>query len=348
MTMTHGVKSSSGDADEAAAVWVERSALKPWDRNPRKNAEAVQSVVNSIRRFGFGNPILARRADGEVIAGHTRLLAAEQLGLERVPVRFLDLDPADAHLLAVADNKLAEIAEWDDAALASIMSDYSAEDAALAGFEDDELSELAGLLVEPADGDDDAYIEPPANPVSRAGDVYELGQHRLLCGDCRSAADVALLLGGAKIDIAFTSPPYAAQRTYDKSSGFAPIRPDEYVAWFQNVQANVAEHIAATGSWFVNIKEHAEDGQRSLYVKDLTIAHVRQWGWHFVDEFCWRNTRNGVPGGWHGRFKNAWEPVFHFTRGGRIVHRPAAVSTESDKTFAYESGRRARTHSEPQ
>jgi site-specific DNA-methyltransferase (adenine-specific) len=89
------------------------------------------------------------------------------------------------------------------------------------------------------------------------------------------------------------------------------------------------------GSYFLNIKEHADDGERSLYVKDLVIAHRRQWGWRFVDEFCWRKTDNGVPGGWGNRFKNAWEPVFHFCRQQQIKFRPQAVGHESEDCFDY-------------
>lgn len=148
---------SSAGAREAAAEWVEIDALKPWARNPRKNAAAVKRVADSIKRFGFGSPILARKADGEVIAGHTRLAAAQQLGLERVPVRFLDLDPADAHLLALADNKLGEIAEWDEAELTAILEEYSAEDAELAGWDAKEQSDLDAAG---GDGDDsDPYRE---------------------------------------------------------------------------------------------------------------------------------------------------------------------------------------------
>lgn len=131
---------------EAAAVWVERSKLFAWDKNPRKNdGEPVKKVMESIKRFGFASPIIAR-ANGEVIAGHTRLKAAEALGLERVPVRYMDLDPADAALLAIADNKLNEEAEWDAAAVASILSDYSLDDAALVGFDSDDLEKLANEL----------------------------------------------------------------------------------------------------------------------------------------------------------------------------------------------------------
>jgi hypothetical protein len=146
----HGIVSATaanGAGAEAAAVWVAISALKPWAENPRDNSAAIADVAKSIERWGFGAPIIARKADGEVIAGHTRLEAAKVLGLARVPVRYLDLDPAEAHLLALADNKLGEVADWKDVDLAAILNRYTLEDAALAGFDSKALEELAsGLL----------------------------------------------------------------------------------------------------------------------------------------------------------------------------------------------------------
>jgi DNA modification methylase len=88
-------------------------------------------------------------------------------------------------------------------------------------------------------------------------------------------------------------------------------------------------------AYFLNIKPHADDGERSLYVMDLVIDHKRQWGWRFVDELCWRKTDNGVPGGWGNRFKNAFEPVFHFCRQQQIKFRPEAVGHESEDCFDY-------------
>jgi len=196
--------------DEPAAVWVDRSALHAWAENPRKNdGDPVKKVMESIKRFGFAAPIVAR-TNGEVIAGHTRLKAAEALGLDRVPVRYMDLDPAEAHLLALADNKLNEEAEWDSAAVASILSDYSLDDAALAGWDSDDLEKLADELGanEPKEVVEDEVPEPPAEPVTKPGDLWLLGEHRLLCGDSTKAEDVARLMAGAKADLCFTSPPY--------------------------------------------------------------------------------------------------------------------------------------------
>ena len=174
--------------------------------------------------------------------------------------------------------------------------------------------------------------EAEHHPVCRncgkqLGVEHRKSTHRLYCGDSTKAEDVARLMDGAKANVCFTSPPYASQRKYDESSGFKPIHPDKYVEWWDAVQANVAKHLAADGSMFVNIKEHCEDGQRSLYVKELAIAHVRQWGWCLIDEFCW--TRLGPPGSWPNRFKNGFEPIFHFSRQVKIRFRPDAVSHAS-------------------
>lgn len=157
----------------------------------------------------------------------------------------------------------------------------------------------------------------------------------VICGDARDGERIKSFLAGRKVNVVITSPPYASQRAYDPSSGFVPIAPEKYVEWYKDIQSVLADILAPDGSYFLNIKEHAEDGQRSLYVKDLTLAHVRQWGWRFVDEFCWRKTDNGVPGGWGNRFKNAWEPVFHFCRQQQIKFRPQSVSHESEDCFDY-------------
>jgi hypothetical protein len=118
----------------AAAEWVDPGTLNPWDRNPRKNEGAVAKVAESIKRFGFGAPLVARRSTRELIAGHTRLKAALKLGLDRVPVRFLDLDEQQAHLLALADNRLGEIAEWDMPSVESLSKDFTLKDIDFTGF----------------------------------------------------------------------------------------------------------------------------------------------------------------------------------------------------------------------
>jgi ParB-like chromosome segregation protein Spo0J len=136
----------------SAAEWVPLEAVHPWKDNPRKNdGTPVRKVKESIQRFGFGAPLLARKANGEIISGHTRWKAAKELGLERIPVRFLDLDPANAHLLALADNRLSEEAQWDDNMLVAILADLRAQNAELVhtGFDDKELIKLLAVPAPP-------------------------------------------------------------------------------------------------------------------------------------------------------------------------------------------------------
>jgi DNA modification methylase len=314
--------------------------LLPYARNSRTHsAEQIAQVAASIKEFGWTSPILVD-GEGVIIAGHARLLAARKLEMPEVPVIVLShLTPAQRRALVIADNKLALNAGWDTEVLRAEMAALDADgfDLAMVGFSSDELVALMATS-EPdptADAQEEAVPEPPVQPVTLPGDLWTIGPHRLICGDCRGGNMIPRLFAGAKANVAITSPPYATQREYDPSSGFKPIPPSEYVAWFWAVAAGIEAVLAPDGSYLLNIKAHADEGERDLYVMDLVIAHRRQWGWRFVDEFCWRKTDNGVPGGWGNRFKNAFEPIFHFCRQQEIKFRPQAVSHESEDCFDY-------------
>jgi hypothetical protein len=141
--------------DEAAAAWVNPQVLKPWAGNPRKNdGEPVAKVAESIKRFGFAAPIVARRETGEIIAGHTRWKAALKLKLKRVPVRYMDLDEREARLLALADNRLGELAEWDDTLLHELLGGYDLAEQFVAGWSETDMQALEGELeaIETEDG----------------------------------------------------------------------------------------------------------------------------------------------------------------------------------------------------
>ena len=139
---------TSRDRQEPAAGWVDIKKLKAWDKNPRRNdGKPVAAIVESIKRFGFASPIIARKAAGEIIAGHTRLKAAIELGLSKVPVRYIDLDPADAHLLALTDNRVGEFAEWDVPMLQEAMGEFSLPDIEIAGWDSADLDKMAADLV---------------------------------------------------------------------------------------------------------------------------------------------------------------------------------------------------------
>lgn len=150
------LKNGASSQDGTAAEWVAVDTLRAWSKNPRKNdGEPVRKVAESIKRFGFGAPIIARRENGEIIAGHTRWKAAKKLGMATVPVRFLDLDEGSAHLLAIADNRVGEEAEWDGPMLAAALADMNAtaEMVEATGFEVPELNELFGTATAVSEGD---------------------------------------------------------------------------------------------------------------------------------------------------------------------------------------------------
>lgn len=321
---------SSASTDEPAAIWVPIDHLKPWEKNPRQNDAAIDKVADSIKRFGFAAPILARRADGEIIAGHTRLKAARKLGLERVPVRYLDLDPADAHLLALADNRLAEIAEWDDDGLRDVLRELQAEDMDLevAGFEPDELDDLLGDVEGPADGEDDGPCAPPVKPVSKRGEIYELGPHRLLCGDSTSREDVLRLLDGEKATLCATDPPYLVDYTgvrpgdsgKDWSGVYHEIDIKDadgfFTKVFENVLAALDEH-SAIYCWHAD--KRAPDIRRVwdklgilmhqciIWVKPSSVlGHVF---WHYRHEPClmgWKQGSKPAHDGGHDH-NSVWE-----------------------------------------
>ena len=198
---------------EAAGYWTDINDLTPWKDNPRKNeGRPVEAVMDSIRRFGFATPIIARQEDGQVIAGHTRLKAAKALGLEQVPVRFMDLDPADAKLLALADNKIGELADWDNEVFARIVADVDSAELLLAGFTENDLSGLLDSEPEPdfdaaleADDARDDELPEQVEPITKPGDVVELGPHVLHCGDC---IEVMQGMEENSVDAIVTDPPY--------------------------------------------------------------------------------------------------------------------------------------------
>lgn len=184
--------------------------LIPFINNSRTHSdEQVAQVAASIKEFGFTNPILID-GDNGIIAGHGRLMAARKLSIETVPcIRLAHLSEAQRRAYVIADNKLALNAGWDDELLSLELGELKEMDfdLSLIGFSDDEL-EL--LLVEEVEGltDEDAVPELPETPTTVEGDVWVLGNHRLMCGDSTSIDTVDKLMGGHKVDMLFTDPPY--------------------------------------------------------------------------------------------------------------------------------------------
>ena len=191
---------------------------QPYPGNPRKNDAAVDAVAQSISSFGFRVPIVVDK-DGVIICGHTRLKAAQKLGLLTVPVHVAkELTPAQALALRIADNKSHELAQWDTGLLATELAGLQALDVDIhgLGFSDDEIAALLSPPVAAGKTDPDDVPEPTATVVTQRGDLWVLGQHRLLCGDSTNTCDVDRLMDGKKAALVATDPPYLVDYTGDR------------------------------------------------------------------------------------------------------------------------------------
>jgi site-specific DNA-methyltransferase (adenine-specific) len=309
---------SAALAGEPAAEWLATSALRPWGNNPRDNDGAVAGVAASIKRFGFGAPILARRANHEIIAGHTRWKAAQRLGLDRVPVRFLDLDPVDAHLLALADNRLGEEAPWDDAMLAAVLADLKAHEADLAatGFSDGELAKLLSDAAATSEAQEPAEAEPSRADELRAKWETEPGQlwtiesrsapgrpHRLLCGDSTKTDDVARVMGDERAACMWTDPPYGVKYV-GKTRAKLTIENDELVG------DKLFEFLCAA---FVAADKHALAPGATIYIAHPSgaasiqfLLAVEHAGWSIHQGLVWVKDRFVLG---HSSYHLAHEPL---------------------------------------
>ncbi|NSP41594.1 ParB N-terminal domain-containing protein [Enterococcus faecalis] len=179
--------------------------LIPYEKNPRHNEDAITAVAKSIEKFGFKVPIVVD-ASNVIVNGHTRLKAAKYLGLKEVPTIIADdLTPEQIKAFRLADNKVGEIATWDEELLNAELDELADLDFDMTEFGFD-LPDIEGEEVEVIE--DEFEEELPAEPISKLGDIYQLGRHRLMCGDSTNSLEVEKLMGNKKADLLITDPPY--------------------------------------------------------------------------------------------------------------------------------------------
>ena len=267
--------------------------LLPYARNARTHSDdQVAQIAASIVEFGFTNPCLVG-ADGVLVAGHGRLLAARKLGLDTVPVVVLDhLTPIQRRALVIADNRIAENSGWDDAMLRTELESLQADgfDLDLTGFDPDTLAELlAGEETDQAgEVDDDDVPEEAVAVVSRPGDVWLLGEHRVLCGDATDPESYVRLLSGERADMVFIDPPYNvdyANSAKDKQRGTQrPILNDNLGAAFHDFLLAALTPIVAHGRGAIYIAMSSGE-------LDTLQAAFRAAGGHWSTFIIWaKNT----------------------------------------------------------
>ncbi|AQT67929.1 Modification methylase DpnIIB [Anaerohalosphaera lusitana] len=294
-------------------------SIRPYENNPRLNDEAVDAVAQSLKEFGFRQPIVVDE-DGVIICGHTRFKAAQKLGLEKVPVHVAkDLSPEQVKAYRIADNRTGELSEWDWGQLKIELGDLQeAEfDLGMLAFDEEELNKLldgdSEAVVEGLT-DPDAVPEPPEEPITKRGDIWLLGDHRLMCGDSTSRVDVERLMDGCLADMVFSDPPYgvnyvggtAEQMTIDNDN----LSEADYISFMDAFFTRFRESIQETASLYIC---HASSWQLE------TELAMRQAGFEVRNQIIWAKNCGAFG---FGRYKFQHEPIFY-----------AHIKGESDKWY---------------
>jgi len=293
----------------------------PYSRNPRRNEGAIAKVAGSLKEFGWRQPIVVD-TEGVIIAGHTRLLAAQKLGLSQVPVHIAtDLSPQQIKAYRLADNRVAQEAEWDMDLLKLELSELDEEGFSLdlTGFNEDELESLLAEGTEDGLTDEDETPEVEEEAITLEGDLWILGKHRLRCGDSTNAEHVADLLQNVQPHLMVTDPPYGVE--YDpkwraqaginnNKQKMGEVLNDARTDW-RDAWALFSGDVAYV--WHAD--RHASTVQESLEAADFFIRCQIVWAkdrfalsrgdYHWQHEPCWYAVRNTKTGHWAGDRKQS-------------------------------------------
>ncbi len=296
------------------------NARKHDDRN-------IEAIVGSLRRFGQQHPIIVD-ASGVVRAGNGRLEAARRLGWETIQVIETTLTGSDATAFAIADNRTAELAEWDDEILRATLEGLRFEDEELldaAGFTDDELTELLAELEDSGDGTtgeiiEDEVPEPPVDPITKPGDLWILGRHRVLCGDSTKAEDVGRLMDGAAPFLMVTDPPYGVEYDpgeKDKQTGIrtanskrGKVANDDKFDWtvtYKLFPGDVCYVWHADRSGIsIDVGTNIRDAGFEIRCRIIWGKSQHSFGrghYHWQHESAWYAVKKGATSKWSGDFK---------------------------------------------
>lgn len=287
-------------------------SLIPYARNSRTHSDAqVAAVAASIREFGFTNPVLVR-GDGTIVAGHGRVLAARKLGMAEVPcIDVSHMSEAQMRAYVIADNKLAEQAGWDDDLLKIEIAALSVTgfDLGLIGFSQDEIDAMLAAAGTPGNTDPDVAPEPPVHPVSRLGDVWVLGRHRIICGDSTIATDVERLLGGVKPHLMVTDPPYGVEydptRTSNNPLKAGKVLNDDIADWraaWALFPGDVAYvwHASMFTHVVLDSLESCGFERRAMIIWVKNAFTLGRGHYHWQHEPAWYLVRKGATGHWAG------------------------------------------------
>ena len=293
----------SSTASHLRIEQIEVAQLVPWSGNPRKNTAAVQAVLRSVRRFGFNVPILCED-EYNIIAGHARLQAARDLGMTIVPTIILPLKGHERHAFSIADNRTAQIAEWDYMPLKELLHNIEGQEIELRdlGFHD---ADLRRLFAED-NRDEDEATKVPQKATSRTGDIFELDAHRVMCGDSADAEALRQLVAGENVEHVFAGPPCFNQRGLGNWETITAYNRD------METTMRSCKKLLADGAvlvWHI--------GNDSTEHRDLTAEHSRilsKTGFRYLDTLAYvKTTANyGTPRSKHIKQSGHYYPAFQW------------------------------------
>jgi len=300
--------------------------LKNDPANARKHSPRnLKAIRDSLDVFGQQKPIVID-SRGVVIAGNGTLEAARELGWDEIDVAVTDLDPAHAQAFGIADNRTAELAEWDTDVLGQLLEGMDSNLADILSIDDLELPDsIDGGGQGEGLTDPDEVPEPPIEPITQTGDLWLLGEHRLLCGDSTKAEDVARLMDGAKIDLCFTSPPYNSKDGGYKTDYHGKTKKfynhkcdnrteDEWVVFCDSVLCLVASHLKSDSSpvvWNVMYTANCRSGYGRTMFAGSHLLTVKE-------TICW-DKGAGFPTASCGILSRNWELVFVLSKGDDYI-----------------------------
>ena len=299
--------------------------LIPYVNNSRTHSEEqVNQICASINEFGFTNPLLIDEKDS-IIAGHGRLMASKKLGMEEVPCIVLEgLTEAQKKAYIIADNKMALNAGWDEELLKIELENLKELDfdLNLTGFNVDELDDILGTEEEKEVVEDDFEVEVPEEPKAKLGDIYQLGNHRLMCGDSTSIDDVEKLMNGNKADMVFTDPPYGVSYTGGVIHG-NEINKDHKREMLKNDDVDIYSDFIPL------LNDVIDDG--AIYIFYATcnsyelLKPLKENGFELNSIIVWNKINTGYAD-MNSNYKNKYEPCVYCKKKGHKLNFVGATN----------------------
>lgn len=300
--------------DNMDIIYKNLNEIKEYENNPRRNAVAVDKVAESIRQFGFKVPLVLDK-HCVIVAGHARYKAAKQLGLDKVPCLVADdLSDEQVRAFRLADNKTAEFSEWDEELLLNELTGIFNIDMTMLGF--DLSAEAAATEPHEDNFDIDKALEDITKPVTQIGDVWQLGEHRLVCGDCAEAAVYKKLLQGNKVDLVVTDPPYnigycgaggtsKLQREQKKIAN-DNMAEEDFNLFLFTVNCYLSEHLKNNASFYMFYKERGHG---------TFLDALQGSGLTFKQELIWVKNQIVLGG---AKYQNMYEPIIFGCKGKKV------------------------------